>query len=122
MFAVFADYACTANIYTHQFNIACIHAAERLLFREHIIREKVSNGQFANVYTLEIYPLYGNCVQTVLLTIIHGLKLRKSTYARAWRLCMVSLNCCSPDLELHHMYVAIVHVHQHVHSSFVAYT
>ncbi len=34
MFAVFADQACTANIYTHKFNIACMHAAERLLFRK----------------------------------------------------------------------------------------
>ncbi len=35
----------------------------------------ILNGQSAKVYTLKIYPLYGNCVQTVLLTIIHGLKL-----------------------------------------------
>ena len=34
MFVVFADQASTANIYTHEFNIACMHAAERLLFRE----------------------------------------------------------------------------------------
>ncbi len=31
---VFADQASTVNIYTHEFNIACIQAAERLLFRE----------------------------------------------------------------------------------------
>ena len=53
MFVVFADQASTANIYTHEFNIACMHAAERLLFRE-----TLSNGQSAKVYTLEIYPLY----------------------------------------------------------------
>ncbi len=29
MFAVFADQACTANIYTHEFNIACMHACCR---------------------------------------------------------------------------------------------
>ncbi len=27
MFVVFADEASTANIYTHEFNIACMHAA-----------------------------------------------------------------------------------------------
>ncbi len=34
LFVVFADQASTANIYTHEFNITCIHAAERLLFRK----------------------------------------------------------------------------------------
>ncbi len=59
MFVVFADQASTANIYTHEFNIACMQAAERLLFREHLICENHSNGHSAKVYTLEIYPLYG---------------------------------------------------------------
>ena len=36
MFVVFVDQASTANIYTHEFNIACMHAAERLLFRENL--------------------------------------------------------------------------------------
>ena len=50
---VFADQASTANIYSHEFNIACMHAAERLLFRENLF-----NGHSAKVYTLKIYPLY----------------------------------------------------------------
>ncbi len=29
MFAVFTDQACTANIYTHKLNIACMHACCR---------------------------------------------------------------------------------------------
>ena len=36
MFVVFVDQASTAKIYTHEFNIACMHAAERLLFRENL--------------------------------------------------------------------------------------
>ncbi len=54
MFVVFADQASTVNIYTPEFNIACMHAAERLLFRKNL-----SSGHPAKVYTLEIYPLYG---------------------------------------------------------------
>ena len=34
MFVVFADQACTDNIYAYEFNMACMHAAKRLLFRE----------------------------------------------------------------------------------------
>ena len=30
MFAVFVDSACTVNIYTHEFNIACIQAAAKI--------------------------------------------------------------------------------------------
>ncbi len=36
-----------------------MHAAKRLLFRENYIRKSLSNGHSANVYTLEIDPLYG---------------------------------------------------------------
>ncbi len=39
MFIVFADQVSTTNIYTHEFNISCMHAAER--------RENLSNGHFA---------------------------------------------------------------------------
>ncbi len=56
MFADFADQACTTKIYTHKLNIACMHATEKLLFREIPIRKNLSNSQSAKVYTLEIYP------------------------------------------------------------------
>ncbi len=56
MLVIFTDQACTANIYTHEFNIACIHVAERLLFRENL-----------SVYTLKIYPLYGTYFMLVYL-------------------------------------------------------
>ncbi len=50
MFVVFPDYAYTANIYTHEFNIAC------MCCRKAAIQWKInpSNSVPAKVYTLEI--------------------------------------------------------------------
>ncbi len=48
--------AANIYLYTHEFKLqACMHAAERLLFRE-----KLSNGHSVKIHALEIYPLYGN--------------------------------------------------------------
>ncbi len=49
---MFVVFVVTANIFTHEFNIA-----KRLLFRENL-----SNGLSANnkVYTLEMYLLYSS--------------------------------------------------------------
>ena len=48
MFAVFADQACTANIYTYEFNIACMHAAERLLFSESLYPQNIPAIRYSN--------------------------------------------------------------------------
>ncbi len=50
-------FACTANIFTHEFNIACMHAAKGRYSAK--FRENLSNGLLALVYTHEMYPLYG---------------------------------------------------------------
>ena len=68
MFMVFSDQACTANVYTHEFNIACMHDAERLLFREILICKNLSNGQSVKVYTLEIRFIIDTTLICVLST------------------------------------------------------
>ncbi len=55
MFVVIADQACTANIYTHEFNIACMHATKRLLFRESLFN---SHSTIPSKYLLYIYVRY----------------------------------------------------------------
>ena len=62
MFVVFADQASTANIYTHEFNIACIHAAKRKL---NFLKPYIFNGQSSKVYTLKIYPLYSSFIAQI---------------------------------------------------------
>ena len=51
MFAVFAHYACTANIYTYEFNIAC-------MLQKGCYYAKIKSAKtfltFAKVYTLKI--------------------------------------------------------------------
>ncbi len=65
MFVVFPDYAYTANIYTHEFNIAC------MCCRKAAIQWKInpSNSVPAKVYTLEIilaiYISYSRDVPTL---------------------------------------------------------
>ena len=57
MFAV--DQACTANIYTHIFNIVCM---QKDIYSAKLNLQKLLQSiREIKLYTLEIYPLYGNC-------------------------------------------------------------
>ncbi len=62
MFTVFADQACTANIYTHKFNIS-MHAAEK---QKTFQSAKVYPRNNNTCYTIFIYALYVTIIDCVL--------------------------------------------------------